>query len=54
MSEEQALDRIHRLGQTKEVTTVRYIINNRATPLAVFPYYASGVARLVVLMTEKQ
>ena len=26
MIEEQALDRIHRLGQTKEVTTVRYVI----------------------------
>ncbi|KAL8726717.1 MAG: hypothetical protein Q9181_005944 [Wetmoreana brouardii] len=25
MSESQALDRIHRLGQTKEVTTIRYI-----------------------------
>ncbi|MCJ1272073.1 hypothetical protein MMC22_011980 [Lobaria immixta] len=28
MSEEQALDRIPRLGQTKEVTTVRYIIKD--------------------------
>jgi SWI/SNF-related matrix-associated actin-dependent regulator of chromatin subfamily A3 len=26
MSEDQALDRIHRIGQTKEVTTVRYIM----------------------------
>jgi SWI/SNF-related matrix-associated actin-dependent regulator of chromatin subfamily A3 len=26
MIEDQALDRIHRLGQTKDVTTVRYII----------------------------
>lgn len=28
MSEEQALDRIHRIGQTREVTTVRYIIKD--------------------------
>lgn len=28
MSEEQALDRIHRLGQKREVTTVRYIIKD--------------------------
>ena len=27
MVEEQALDRVHRIGQTKEVTTVRYIVN---------------------------
>lgn len=26
MSESQALDRIYRLGQTKEVTTIRYIM----------------------------
>jgi hypothetical protein len=26
MSEDQALDRIHRIGQTKEITTVRYIM----------------------------
>lgn len=28
MVEEQALDRVYRIGQTKEVTTVRYIVNN--------------------------
>ena len=28
MVEEQALDRIHRFGQTKYVTTVRYIIKD--------------------------
>ncbi|CAD6565732.1 MAG: hypothetical protein ASARMPREDX12_006745 [Alectoria sarmentosa] len=28
MVEDQALDRVHRIGQTKEVTTVRYIVNN--------------------------
>ena len=28
MIEDQALDRVHRIGQTKEVTTVRYIVNN--------------------------
>lgn len=27
MIEDQALDRVHRIGQTKEVTTVRYIVN---------------------------
>ena len=27
-TEEQALDRIHRIGQTKEVITVRYIIKD--------------------------
>ena len=26
MVEDQALDRVHRIGQTKEVTTVRYIV----------------------------
>lgn len=26
MLEEQALDRVYRIGQTKEVTTVRYIV----------------------------
>ena len=26
MVEDQALDRIHRVGQTKEMTTVRYIV----------------------------
>lgn len=26
--EDQALDRVHRIGQEKEVTTVRYIVNN--------------------------
>lgn len=28
MVEDQALDRVHRIGQTKEVTTVRYIVRN--------------------------
>ena len=28
MVEEQALDRVHRLGQTKDVTTVRYVIKD--------------------------
>lgn len=28
MSESQALDRIHRLGQLKEVVTTRYVIRN--------------------------
>lgn len=26
--EQQAIDRVHRLGQTKEVTTTRFIIKN--------------------------
>lgn len=28
MIEEQALDRLHRLGQTREVTTIRYIMQD--------------------------
>ena len=28
MIEDQALDRVHRIGQTKEVTTVRYMMEN--------------------------
>ena len=28
MVEDQAFDRVHRIGQTKEVTTVRYIVKN--------------------------
>jgi len=28
MSESQALDRIHRLGQQKEVETIRYVVRN--------------------------
>lgn len=28
MVEDQALDRVHRIGQKKEVTTVRYIVKN--------------------------
>ena len=28
MSESQALDRIHRLGQEKEVTTIRYLMKD--------------------------
>lgn len=28
MVEQQALDRLHRIGQKKEVTTTRYIIRN--------------------------
>lgn len=28
MAEEQALDRIHRLGQTRPVTTIRYIMKD--------------------------
>ena len=28
MIEDQALDRVHRIGQRKEVTTVRYIVEN--------------------------
>lgn len=28
MVEQQALDRLHRIGQKKEVTTTRYIIKN--------------------------
>ena len=28
MVEEQALDRVHRFGQTKDVTTVRYVIKD--------------------------
>ena len=28
MIEEQALNRVHRMGQTKDVTTIRYIIEN--------------------------
>ena len=27
MVEDQALDRVHRIGQKKQVTTVRYIVN---------------------------
>jgi SWI/SNF-related matrix-associated actin-dependent regulator of chromatin subfamily A3 len=28
MAEEQALDRVHRLGQTREVVTIRYIVKD--------------------------
>lgn len=28
MIEDQALDRVYRIGQKKEVTTTRYIVNN--------------------------
>ena len=28
MAEEQALDRVHRIGQKREVFTIRYIVNN--------------------------
>ena len=28
MAEEQALDRIHRIGQTQPVTTIRYIMKD--------------------------
>ena len=28
MAEEQALDRIHRIGQTRPVTTIRYIMKD--------------------------
>lgn len=28
MLEDQALDRVYRIGQTKEVTTTRYIVAN--------------------------
>jgi SWI/SNF-related matrix-associated actin-dependent regulator of chromatin subfamily A3 len=30
MLEDQALDRVHRIGQTKEVTTVRYVVQGDA------------------------
>ena len=28
MLEEQALDRVHRIGQTRDVMTIRYIVND--------------------------
>ena len=28
MMEEQALDRVHRIGQTRPVTTIRYVMRN--------------------------
>jgi SWI/SNF-related matrix-associated actin-dependent regulator of chromatin subfamily A3 len=28
MAEEQALDRVHRLGQTREVIAIRYIVKD--------------------------
>lgn len=40
MAEEQALDRIHRIGQTKDVVTVRYIIKDSFEEASTFdnPY----------------
>lgn len=35
MSESQALDRVYRLGQTKEVTTIRYIMKGSYEELVV-------------------
>ena len=47
MVEDQALDRVHRIGQTKEVTTVRYIVRNTLEEVS-WPQWF----RLVIGMTE--
>ncbi len=38
MVEDQAFDRVHRIGQTKEVTTVRYIVKNTLEEVHLFQY----------------
>ena len=40
MVEDQALDRVHRIGQTKEVTTVRYIVRNTLEEVRIQRYPA--------------
>lgn len=45
MVEDQALDRVHRIGQTKEVTTVRYIVRNtlEQVPQHRYPVFVLGM-----------
>ncbi len=40
--EDQALDRVHRMGQTKAVTTVRYITKNSIEEVYLQSLFASG------------
>ena len=48
MVEDQALDRVHRIGQTKEVTTVRYIVRNtlEQVPQHQYPVLVLGMKDL--------
>ena len=41
MVEEQALDRVHRFGQTEDVTTVRYIIKDTWEEVSRYFIYCS-------------
>ncbi len=41
MVEEQALDRVHRFGQTKDVTTVRYVIKDTWEEVSRYSIYGS-------------
>lgn len=43
MVEDQALDRVHRIGQEKEVTTVRYIVNNTLEEVRSYQHHLSYI-----------
>jgi SWI/SNF-related matrix-associated actin-dependent regulator of chromatin subfamily A3 len=51
MLEEQALDRVHRIGQTRDVMTIRYIVNNSIETVRPFSRN-SWILPLLVLLSE--
>jgi SNF2 family DNA or RNA helicase len=38
MVEEQSLSRVHRMGQTNEVTTIRYVMKNTIEEVSFYIY----------------
>ena len=46
MVEDQALDRVHRIGQTKPVTTTRYIIDNSIEEVGLWTTETKSIAEV--------
>lgn len=47
MIEDQALDRVYRIGQKKEVTTTRYIVNGTLEDVCLEDCYYPGKLKLI-------
>ena len=51
MAEEQALDRVHRIGQTRPVTAIRYIVSESVEYVGHFDSISRRSVSLTVLVT---
>lgn len=58
MVEEQALDRVHRFGQTEDVTTVRYVIKDTWEEVSRYSIYRSRepdqTQKIIALQKKKR